>query len=107
MHTVNSAEWLFIEAKAEPTFAGVTYDPALDKSRLETALGRVYALMNDGHWRTLKEIATACGISEAGASARLRDLRKPIFKDMYPNDAVNRRRVAGGLWQYQVLGGSL
>lgn len=86
------------------TFHGTTYSPAIDKARLETALGKVYSLMSDGAWRTLAEIATACGISEAGASARLRDYRKEKVREIYPNGGVARKRLTiSGLWAYQLL----
>lgn len=64
-----------------------------------TQLARVRALMEDGQWRTLRQIAEAVfPASEAGVSARLRDLRKDGLK-------VERERVAPGrsLWRYRVL----
>ena len=72
---------------------------ATDHERLATALQRVRAYLADGSWRTLAEIAAACGCSEAGASARLRDLRKSRFG----GHAVGARRRTQGLWEYQVL----
>jgi hypothetical protein len=84
-------------------FGGSTFSPQLDSERLSTALGKVYALMRDGRWRTLNEIAVAVRCSEAGASARLRDLRKPKFRDVYPNQQVDSDRVEGGLWKYRVV----
>jgi hypothetical protein len=54
--------------------------------------------MADGRWRTLGEIQAACGGSEAAVSARLRDLRKV----RHQSHIVERRRVAGGLWEYRV-----
>lgn len=45
-------------------------------ARLASQLTRVKALMSDGRARSLREIAEAVGGSEAGVSARLRDLRK-------------------------------
>lgn len=84
-----------------PPFDGRTYDPALDQRRLEKLLGRVWALMCDGQWRTLGEIAALVGGSEAGISARLRDLRKPQFGEY----VVDRRRRDGGLFEYRVRRG--
>ena len=73
-----------------------------DRERLATQLERVRNLMLDGRWRTLEAIRQAVGGSEAGVSARLRDLRK----DRFGGYTVNRRRVAdGGLHEYQVLRG--
>lgn len=68
-----------------------------DVQRLESQLERVEALMSDGRWRTLSEIARAVAGSEAGVSARLRDLRKT-------GNRVSRRRTGNpGLWEYQVF----
>lgn len=46
-----------------------------------------------GTWASLKEVSGAIGASEAGASARLRDLRKAGW-------VVDRRRRKGNLWEY-------
>jgi hypothetical protein len=47
----------------------------LREPKPSTQNGRVLALMRDGQWRTLGEIKAGIGgISEAGVSARLRDL---------------------------------
>jgi hypothetical protein len=54
--------------------------------------------MLDGQWRTLSQIVLHVGGSEAGVSARLRDLRKQKFGAY----TVNGRRRSGGLWEYQV-----
>lgn len=79
-------------------FDGVTYGPTLDRDRLTSQLDRVKALMIDGKWRSLANISQEVRGSEAGVSARLRDLRKPRFGGY----TVNRRRVEGGLWMYQL-----
>lgn len=60
-------------------FDGWTYDPELDHDRLSTQLRRVLAVMVDGQWHTLSELADKAQGSEAGVSARLRDLRKEKF----------------------------
>jgi hypothetical protein len=82
-----------------PTFDGATFEPARDGERLTSQLIRVKELMLDGQWRSLPQIAAVVGGSEAGVSARLRDLRKPR------NGAytVNRRHVTDGLHEYQVI----
>jgi len=84
-------------------FGGQTYSPELDRERLATALGRVWELMRDGAWRSLSQIALICDCSEAGASARLRDLRKARIRAFFPTLAVNSRRIEGGYWVYQVV----
>jgi hypothetical protein len=80
-------------------FDGSTFQPERDGERLRSQLQRVRDLMIDGQWRTLQQIAHHVGGSEAGVSARLRDLRKPR------NGAytVNRRHVEDGLHEYQVV----
>lgn len=83
-------------------FSGTTYDASQDQERLQTALDRVFHLMSDGRWRTLATIALEAHTSEAGASARLRDMRKEAFQRVYPVRRVNTRRLQGGLWEYQV-----
>jgi hypothetical protein len=93
---------LFDTEPEHPEFDGKTYEPVKDKDRLSNALSKVYDLMRDGEWRTLGEIAYFAGCSEAGASARLRDLRKDKFRELYPNQAVESIRIDGGLFFYRV-----
>ena len=81
-----------------PDFDGATYDPALDEDRLRTLLGRVYQYLRYGGWVTLHEVAECCGGSEAGVSARIRDLRKAKFGGY----TIARRRVDGGLFEYRM-----
>jgi hypothetical protein len=84
-------------------FSGDTYEPDFDKERLSSELYAVRRLMTDGSWRTLSEIREAIGIgSEAGISARLRDLRKNRFGA----HTINRRRrgeAKDGLFEYQFI----
>lgn len=95
-------EALFVQGKprvfVEPVFDGATYEPAKDAIRLGTQLHRVFTLMADGKWRTLAEIQRNCGGSDASVSARLRDFRKPRFG----GHKVDRRRRAGGLFEYRL-----
>ncbi len=52
----------------------------------------VFAIVKDGGWRTLREVATRHGnIPEASVSARLRDLRKLGFKVERRIDPVSSR----------------
>lgn len=84
-----------------PRFDGPVYDPALDADRLRRQLGRVWNLMIDGRWRTLYEIAQACGDPETSISAQIRNLRKPRFGG---HEVQNQRRTAtGGSWEYRLL----
>jgi hypothetical protein len=79
-------------------FDGKTYESDKDKDRLSTQLLRVRKLMSDGEWRTLAQVAAAVESSEAGASARLRDLRKKRFGKRL----VDRERLFGGLFVYRL-----
>jgi len=88
---------------ADKTFDGKTYEPAYDFSRLNSQLARVFRLMADGRWRTLAEIRTLIQAgSEAGISARLRDLRKKRFGE---NEILSRRRgpAKRGLHEYRLI----
>lgn len=82
----------------ERAFDGHTYEPRQDHARLRGQLERVAALMGDGRFHTLQEIATAAGGTEASVSARLRDLRKP----KYGARDVQRERISGGLFRYRL-----
>lgn len=77
-----------------------TYEAHLDRQRLGTLLDLVERLMSDSQWRTLGEIHAAIQRgSEAGISARLRDLRKQ-------GRTVDRRRrgnPTAGLFEYRLL----
>jgi hypothetical protein len=77
-------------------FDGSTFEPERDEERLSSMLLRVQAIMSDGHWHTLAELAARTGGSEAAVSARLRDLRKPRFG----GHKIIRRHVRRGLWEY-------
>lgn len=88
-------------ARQADLFDGATYDPAQDGARLGRQLSAVKGLMKDGHWRSLAEISDAVNGSEAGVSARMRDLRKAKFG----GHTILRRRRARGLWEYR-MGGS-
>ena len=78
-----------------------TFDNVLDGPRTKSQLERVEALMSDGTWRTLAAICAHVGaISEAGASARLRDLRKKE----YGGYIIERKRITkGGLHLYRMV----
>jgi hypothetical protein len=86
---------------AQPEFG---FDPkpgrktAADKKRLDTLQGRVEALMSDGQWRTLREIADAARGGEASVSARLREIRAK-GGDFELRARGNR---ADGLFEYRV-----
>jgi hypothetical protein len=70
-----------------------------DHERLRSLLQRVFKLMKDGHWRTLPEIVSVTGGTEASVSARLRDLRK----DKFGGYDVDREHVGAGLFRYRLV----
>lgn len=82
---------------------GKTFDPFKDMDRLNEQMRRVFQIMRDQHWRTLREISDATGDPEASVSARLRDFRKPQFGGCL----VNRRRRGNGLHEYQLAPGGM
>lgn len=91
----------WVEPKPMPRvehFDGETFDADRDAVRLTRQLDRVRALMFDGEWRTLKEIAEYADGSEAAVSARLRDLRKPRFGGY----TVERKHEGNGVYSYRV-----
>lgn len=88
----------------QPKFDGATFTPVLDEARLSSSLERVVKVMRDGQYRTLREIANMAQCSEAGASARLRDLRKDRFKAEYRvKEVCSERLAATGTWKYKVV----
>lgn len=91
-------ETLNFDEPAPWHFNGATYNPAKDKARLGAQLIAVFNIMSDGAWHTLTELSRLTGASEASASARLRDLRKPRFGAR----TINRRRAINGLFEYQM-----
>ncbi len=82
-------------------FGGSTYEPGEDRERLTTLLARVrHAVTHPrGSWWRLDALRSACGGTEASVSARLRDLRK----DKFGAHDIERRRVAGGLFEYRCV----
>ncbi len=79
-------------------FDGSTYAPARDEKRMTAHLKRVHDLMVDRQWRSLNAIVNATGGSQAGVSARLRDLRKEKFGGF----VIERKHISGGLWLYRM-----
>jgi hypothetical protein len=79
-------------------FDGETYAPRRDYGRLHAQLTRVYAILRDGTWHTLPELARKTGDPEASISARIRDLRKVKFGGR----TIQRRYVDRGLHEYRM-----
>ena len=80
-------------------FNGADYDHERDSVRLTGQLLRIWNVVNDGRWRTLKDIANITGDPEASVSAQLRHLRKPRFG----GHTVEREYINNGLYKYRVL----
>lgn len=89
---------LFGKTRKRVRVDGETYEPDLDEKRLSSQLERVKALLLDGQWRGLAELAASVNGSEAGVSARIRDLRKQRFGAW----TIERRRVDGGYFEYRL-----
>ncbi len=79
---------------------GETYDPKADAAPLNKQQQAVFALMRDGMFRTLADIAAGTGHPEASVSARLRDLRKPKWGG---HEVVRRRRGGSRTWEYALI----
>lgn len=84
-----------------PHFNGPAYDPEFDHERLTGQLRRIYQLMRDGEWRTMREINAATGDPEASISAQLRHLRKERFGS-HTVERRSRGDRACGLWEYRL-----
>jgi len=80
----------------------MTYEARYDRERLGTLLGRVLYVMRSKRWLTLEELRERCNRgSEAGISARIRELRHMGFE-------VDRRRRGAevrGLFEYRLVKG--
>lgn len=83
----------------KPHFNGPDYKPARDHARLTGQIERIFNIMRDGRWRTLRQIANQTGDPESSVSAQLRHLRKERFG----GHAVDREYIADGLYQYRVI----
>lgn len=77
---------------------GPAYSESLDGKRLADQREVIRAFMLNREWLTLREIADDLGYPESSVSAQLRHLRKPEFG----LHNVEKRRRAGGLWEYRV-----
>ena len=80
-------------------FDGADYNPERDDVRLTGQLLRIWNVVIDSRWHTLKEISEKTGDPEASVSAQLRHLRKPRFGSY----TVEREYIDNGLYKYRVL----
>ncbi len=98
MKQTNKQLDIFKDAK----FNGSDYDKTLDQSRLTGQIKRIYELMIDGKWRTLREIEDITNDPQASISAQLRHLRKKRFNSHIVNKQ-RRGEKTSGLFEYQLL----
>lgn len=84
---------------AAQIFNGAGYLPDRDNSRLSRQYMRVFDLMKDGNWRTLKGICAHTGDPAASVSAQLRHMRKERFGA----HTVERRYDGEGLYSYRLI----
>lgn len=64
-------------------------------------MNRVVAALRGGRWWRLPELAETAKCSITGASARVRDLRKPRFAERFRCKGVEARHVGRGVWEYR------
>lgn len=72
----------------DPHFDGKAYEKDIDQGRLVRGHLKVFHLMVDSEWRTLREISAATRRPEASVSATLRDFRKK----RWGSHTVDRKR---------------
>jgi hypothetical protein len=80
-------------------FDGSDYIRERDDVRLTGQLLRVWECMQDGRWRTLKQIAEVTKDPEASISAQLRHLRKKRFG----SHEVEKEYLNNGLYKYRLI----
>lgn len=83
-----------------PTITGSDYDPKIDGKRLARQYNRIFDLMSDGKWRTLREISDRTNAPEPSVSAQLRHAKKPVNGG---HDLDKRRRDGAGLYEYRLI----
>lgn len=82
----------------EQRFNGSDYDQERDGARLSGQLARIFEVVKDGKWRSLRQIADEAKAPEASVSAQLRHLRKPRFG----NYTVEKQYHNNGLFFYRL-----
>ena len=85
---------------APPGPAGGVMVRPLDAERLSAQSRRVWDVLQDGKWRTLRELADAANAPEASVSARFREFRseefgsQPMEAEPIPGSSQFRYRLA-------------
>lgn len=87
---------------AKVRFNGSDYNPELDQVRLSGQIKRVFDLMKDSKYRTLREIERATADPQSSISAQLRHLRKTRFGN---HTVLKRHRgePKNGLYEYCLI----
>ena len=83
-------------------FDGSDIDPKLDQKRLSGQLEKIFNLMKDGSYRTLRDISDILGYGESSISANLRNLRKVRF-GLHTIDKRRKGEASNGLWEYKLI----
>ena len=83
----------------ELRFNGADYSPDRDNPRLKGQILRVWDVMKDGQWRTLRQIADLTHDPEASISAQLRHLRK----DRFGAHQIEREYIDNGAYKYRLI----
>jgi hypothetical protein len=83
-------------------FDGPVYEARFDQARLTGQILRVFGLMSDARWRTLREIEDTTNDPAASVSAQLRHLRKQRFGAHTVEKRARGERVTG-LWEYRLI----
>lgn len=81
-----------------PVFDGRSFVASRDQVRLWGQLEATRVVLLDHQWHTLAEIAKRVNGSEAGVSARIRDLRKA----RWGSHTIDRQYVDAGIWKYRM-----
>jgi len=80
-------------------FDGADYNPERDGARLSKQLQKIYDLMKEGRWWTLRELEDATNYPQASISASIRNFRK----DKFGGHTVEREYVTNGIYKYKLI----
>jgi len=87
------------EFKQIHLFDGADYVPERDGVRLSRQLQRIYELMKEGRWWTLRELEEETSYPQASISASIRNFRK----DKFGGHTVEREYVTNGIYKYKLV----
>lgn len=102
--TTDQLSLLDYAARVQPiNFKGQTYDIPLDYKRLNAQQARVWKAMEDGEWRSLREISNITNDPEASVSARLRSFNADELSRYFRMESKRKPGTERrGLWLYRV-----